>query len=105
VVLFPDHPTVKKQIVHCNKEHFDLFIGRPSKWSNKFIIGVDGTRAQVIAKYRKWIRTQPKLLDSIHELDGKVLGCWCDPKPCHGQVLLELLAEWKRRNAKRRIDK
>lgn len=105
MVLFPDYLTVKKWIVHCNKEKYDVFIGRTSKWGNKYIIGIDGTRAQVIEKYRKWIKTQPDLLNSIHELDGKVLGCWCDPKPCHGQVLLELLAEWKRRNAKRRINK
>jgi hypothetical protein len=36
--------------------------------------------------------TQPQLLADLHELEGKVLGCWCKPeKSCHGDVLVELL--------------
>ena len=27
------------------------------------------------------------------ELRGKTLGCWCAPKPCHGDVLLEIANE------------
>jgi hypothetical protein len=26
---------------------------------------------------------------------GKVLGCWCHPAPCHGDVLCEAAAEWR----------
>jgi hypothetical protein len=80
-------------IVHCTEEKYDVFIGRPSKWGNPFIVGKDGTRSQVIEKYRKWIKHQPKLMASLHELEGKVLGCWCKPKACHGDVLLSLLRE------------
>lgn len=29
-------------------------------------------------------------MNSLHELNGKVLGCWCAPGPCHGDVLVEL---------------
>jgi len=32
-----------------------VYIGRPSKWGNPFVIGRDGSRADVIAKYRTWI--------------------------------------------------
>lgn len=78
-------------VVHCKRESYDVYIGRPSKWGNPFEIGRDGTREEVIAKYRRWIRKQPKLLASLPELHGKVLGCWCTPAPCHGDVLLELL--------------
>ena len=38
------------------------------------------------------------ILDSLHELEGKVLGCWCKVKghePCHGDVLVELLEKNK----------
>ena len=31
------------------------------------------------------------LWDDLHELEGKALGCWCDPGLCHGQILKELL--------------
>ena len=78
------------RIVHCQKEHADVYIGRPSKWGNKFVIGRDGTRDQVIAKYREWIKTQPELIAALPELKDKILGCWCTPHPCHGDVLKEL---------------
>ena len=67
-----------------------MYIGRPSKWGNPFTIGRDGTREEVIAKYREWIKSQPRLLADLHELEGKVLGCWCSPQACHGDVLSEL---------------
>ncbi|RWK52772.1 MAG: DUF4326 domain-containing protein, partial [Mesorhizobium sp.] len=38
-----------------------VYIGRPSKWGNPFVIGPDGSRAEVIAKYRAWIASQPEL--------------------------------------------
>jgi len=71
----------------------DMSIARPSKWGNPFRIGRDGTREEVIEKYRQWIKTQPNLLAALPELRGKCLGCWCKPLPCHGDVLLELLEE------------
>lgn len=69
----------------------DVFIGRPSKWGNPFVIGKDGDRAEVIAKYRAWIATQPHLLAALPELRGKRLACFCAPQACHGDVLAELL--------------
>jgi len=77
-------------VVHCKKDKYDCYIARPSKWGNPFVIPRDGTREEVIAKYRAWIVTQPHLLADLHELKGKVLGCWCSPLPCHGDVLDEL---------------
>ncbi len=78
------------KVVHCKKDKYDVYIGRPSKWGNPFKIGKDGTREEVIQKYREWIMTQPELLAVLPELKNKVLGCWCKPKPCHGDVLAEL---------------
>lgn len=79
-----------KRIVHCKKKKFDVYIGRPSKWGNPFVIGKDGTRREVIEKYRSWILNQPELMKSLGELKNKTLGCWCYPSPCHGEVLIEL---------------
>jgi hypothetical protein len=68
-----------------------VFIGRPSKWGNPFIIGKDGTRTAVIDKYKNWIMNQPELLNDIKkELKGKDLVCYCSPKKCHGDILLEI---------------
>ena len=77
-------------VVHCKKHKFDIYIGRPSIWGNPFEIGKNGTREEVIQKYREWVVTQPKIMNSLHLLRGKILGCWCKPKACHGDVLEEL---------------
>ncbi len=79
------------KVVHCKKENYDVYIGRPSKWGNPFEIGKDGTRKEVIEKYRKYILLNKDLMNSLHELEGKVLGCWCKPQACHGDVLVELV--------------
>lgn len=68
-----------------------VIIDRSSKWGNPFRIGPDGSRSTVIQKYRLWLLGNPKLLADLEELRGKVLVCHCAPKPCHGDVLLELL--------------
>jgi hypothetical protein len=66
-----------------------------SKWANPYKIGRDGSRDEVLAKYRNHIveriRREPDLYN-LEELRGKVLGCWCKPDSCHGDVLAEMLA-------------
>jgi hypothetical protein len=64
-----------------------------SKWANRFRIGRDGTREEVIAKYRAWLLQQPELMTALHELRGKDLVCWCAPDPCHADVLLGFLPD------------
>jgi hypothetical protein len=64
-----------------------------SKWRNRFIIGKDGSREEVIAKFERWLHDDPegqRLLREIGELRGQDLLCWCAPKACHGDVLLRL---------------
>lgn len=68
-----------------------IYIGRPSKWGNPFVIGRDGSREEVIEKYRSWLLSQPDLVAAVkRDLKGKDLVCWCAPKPCHGDVLIEI---------------
>lgn len=84
-----------------NKYHnipYDVYIGRGSKWGNPFSHMSNtkaqfkvGTREEAIEKYREWIMTQQHLLDSLHELEGKTLCCFCKPRACHGDVLVELI--------------
>jgi hypothetical protein len=59
-------------------------------WGNPFKVGRDGTREEVIEKFRHWIQEQPFLMSQLHILKGKRLGCYCAPLPCHGDVLVEL---------------
>lgn len=67
-----------------------IYIGRGSPWGNPFVIGRDGTRDEVIAKYNAWIATQPQLLARLPELRGRELVCFCFPKRCHGETLRRL---------------
>ena len=84
------------KLVHCKKEAFDIYIGRKngkleqSKWANPYIVGIHGNREKVIQKYSLYIRKVPELMNSLHELNGKTLGCWCAPLACHGSILIEL---------------
>jgi hypothetical protein len=68
-----------------------VYVGRPTKWGNPFVIGRDGDRAEVIAKYADWLdgMIEAGRLD-LDELAGKDLVCWCAPESCHADVLLEL---------------
>lgn len=71
-----------------------VYIGRPSKWGNPFVIGKDGSRDVVIQKYRDWISTQPHLVaQAKQELRGKDLVCFCAPAKCHGDILLAIANE------------
>lgn len=83
-----------KLVVHCKRSKFDVYIGRPSLWGNPFVIGKNGDRSNVIRLYTDWIMSQPDLVKRVKtELKGKILGCWCSPSACHGDVLTRLAHE------------
>lgn len=90
------------RVVHIHKEPFDVYIGRGSKWGNPYTHIKDrvtqatfivDSREEAISKYREYLLNSPELMASLDELEGKVLGCWCSPKSCHGDVILELLSQ------------
>lgn len=66
-------------------------IDRRTRWGNPFKLGRDGTRDEVIEKYRKWlwaaIYTGEIKQTDLAALHGKRVACWCAPKACHGDVL------------------
>ena len=70
-----------------------------SKWSNPFICSDwDASKADWVVEemmkiYEKYVRKNVVLMNSLHELEGKVLGCWCKPGVCHGDVLVKLYNE------------
>jgi hypothetical protein len=79
---------------HAAPSKNSVYIGRPSIWGNPFVIGKDGDRNEVIAKYARWLKSNPALCARAKvELKGKNLVCWCAPLPCHGDVLLSLANE------------
>ncbi len=69
-----------------------VYVGRPSKYGNPYRIGQDGSRDEVIAKYRLRVLNILQFQDShwLEDLRGKDLVCWCAPERCHADVLLEM---------------
>lgn len=68
-----------------------VYIGRPSKWGNPFVIGRDGTRDEVIAKFEQYLFGNPELLAAVmSELKGRDVMCFCAPAACHGDVLVRV---------------
>lgn len=68
-----------------------VYIGRPSKWGNPFPMSTYASREEVILRYKEYLYGNTKLLNEIkQELKGKDLVCFCSPKPCHGDILLEI---------------
>jgi hypothetical protein len=68
-----------------------VYIGRGSPWGNPFVIGADGTRDEVCDKYAESVLFNPDKVARIkRELRGKDLVCFCKPKRCHGDLLLEI---------------
>lgn len=65
-----------------------------SKWHNPFRLKNKNDmaeRLEVIRKYREEYLPNSGLMGQLHELKDKLLGCWCKPLPCHGDVLAELV--------------
>ncbi len=84
-------------------EAYDVYVGRGrdprtgiiSPWGNPYS-HLDGTMARyrvktrddAIRSFEEMLDRSPQLLERLHELKGKTLGCWCAPLPCHADVLV-----------------
>ncbi len=61
-----------------------------SMWANPFAIGRDGTRSEVLEKYREYVVSRGSLMVQLPNIYGKRIACWCSPSACHGDILAEL---------------
>lgn len=86
------------KVVNKRNSKYDIYIGRPSIWGNPFS-HLNGTlakykaasRQDAINKYENYLRNNKELMSRLPELKGKILGCWCKPLECHGDVLVRLV--------------
>lgn len=89
---------------------FGVYIGRPSVLGNPFSIGRDGSREEVIEKYKRWMWEEMKKKDKVFEKLLRLLGlemkygelvliCYCKPLACHGDVIVRAL-EWLKKQGR-----
>lgn len=90
----------KPRVVNSKKEDYTLYIGRPSKWGNPFSHLPNtmadffvSSREEAVDKYEDYLRNNKYLIECLGELDGKILGCFCKPQRCHGDILIKLFME------------
>lgn len=97
------------KVVHCKKEPYDVYIGRPSKWGNRYshlppekvmagTVQCDTRESAIICfeqeKMMEWHTAPQWFVDEyLRPIAGKVLGCWCAPKACHGDIWIKLCRE------------
>jgi hypothetical protein len=95
------------RVVNIKHSTCDIYIGRynayygyqRSKFANPFEIGRHGGRDKVLDLYEEYLDKNPQLIeDAVKELDNKVLGCWCYPQSCHGDILIRKIEQWKKQN-------
>ena len=96
IVNLKREPRLREAFEYAHVVNNTVLIDRRTKWGNPFKLGTDGDREQVIARYRAdlWrrIRAGEVSLQGLAELDGCWLACWCEPLPCHGNVLARAAA-------------
>lgn len=62
-----------------------------SDFANPFVKEAKSDREKMVRHYEEWLDDRPELVRRIEngELSGVALGCWCNPDPCHADVLAE----------------
>ena len=96
VINLKHEPALREKFEYAPVVNNTVLIDRRTKWGNPFRVGDGQDRGQAIARYRAdlWrrIREGEIALEDLAELDGCWLACWCEPLPCHGDVLARAAA-------------
>jgi hypothetical protein len=84
-------------IGHWINQANHTYIGRYCKkipfhsiWHNPFKVN-DYGRERALVLFSDYLHQNSHLVNNILDLESKILGCWCKPAPCHGDVLVEYL--------------
>lgn len=95
------------RVVNCDEDPYDVYIGRGSgvnghgKWGNPYSHR-GGTKAEIVVEtrdeaidmYKNYLLSTESLLNDLHELKGKSLGCFCKKgQRCHGHIIIEVMKE------------
>lgn len=82
-------------VVNKKKHDYEVGCTRGAKWGNPYVIGIDGSRKEVIEKFRIYFLNQLELglitKKELFSLNGMICACVCKPLPCHCDVIKEIL--------------
>ena len=97
VINLRNEPKLREAFEYAHVHGNTVLIDRRTKWGNPFRVGRDGSREEVIARYRAdlWrrIRAGEIAIEELAEIAGFWYACWCYPeRSCHGQVLARAAA-------------
>lgn len=104
----------KTRVVNIRKESCDVYIGRAGHgkdgyFGNPFRLEATMARGSTLESYRKYfyhrLSTDEEFRGRIEELQGKTLGCFCKPNPCHGDIIKEYLNRMEGRTDEIGIEK
>lgn len=88
------------RIVNIRQENYDIYIGRAGKgqdgyFGNPIRLNANEPRGATLERYEayfyKRLKEDKEFRGRIHALKGKILGCFCKPHPCHGDIIKKYL--------------
>lgn len=95
----PDR-TAAATVVNLRREPFDVYIGRAGKGQDGYFGNPYDVRkygAMALTLYREHfeakIASSPEFRRRVLALRGKRLGCFCKPKACHGDIIVNWLEQ------------
>jgi hypothetical protein len=99
------------KVVHIKKANYSIYIGRAGNgengfWGNPIKVNavcskckqLHETRGSTLACYETYLRTKLET-SSVFKLRfmaldaDDVLGCFCSPEPCHGDIMIKVWQE------------
>lgn len=91
---------MKTCVVSISKSAYDVYIGRAGKghdgyFGNPFKLDDESKRVEVLKKYEQYfydrLEKDPEFKARVHTLKGRILGCFCKPLLCHGDIIVDYL--------------
>lgn len=88
------------KVVNLRTDKYDVYIGRPGKgeiglFGNPYPLAKESERGSILEKYKKFflarLEHDDEFKTEVLKLNGKTLGCFCKPRPCHGDIICEYL--------------
>lgn len=90
----------RTKVVNIRQENYEVYIGRSGRgmdgyFGNPFKLLPGMVRGETLDRFREYfykrLQTDPEFKKRIDSLQGKTLGCFCKPYPCHGDIIKEYL--------------